>query len=134
MRGPAGYAAVTLMLVGLAVGLSWLLLSSSGRTGVMVAAAVAWPVQVAAFALLHRMRERGNGFLAVWAGGTLVRMGVVLAAAIVVANRPELPPLPTLLALASFFFVMLLLEPLFFLPRGQEGTESGRSMINGSGS
>lgn len=134
MKGPVGYAGFTLGLVAVAVGLLWPVLSPSGRTGVLLAAVVTWPVQAVAFGLLCRKRDRPNGFLAMWAGGTLVRMGLVLAAGIVVVRRPELPPVPTLLAMASFFFVMLLLEPLFFLPRGRDGADSGLAIDEGNGS
>ena len=125
MKGWTGYTALTLFVLAVTVGLLWPLLSPPGRTGVLVAAAVAWPVQVVAFGLLLRMRDRLHGFLAIWAGGTLVRLGLVGAAAVVVARRPELPPAPTLLALAGFFFVMLLLEPLFFGPAARGKTAGG---------
>jgi hypothetical protein len=120
-----GYAALSLGIVAVGVGVLWPLLSPGGRTGVLLAAGVAWPVQVVSFVLLLRMRDRINGFLAIWVGSTLVRMGLVVVAAVVVARRPELPPLPTLLALAGFFFVMLLLEPLFFRPQGRSGPTGG---------
>lgn len=122
MRGWQGYAALTFVVLAAVVGLLWPLLSPSGRTGVALAAAVAWPVQVGAFALLLRWRGRLHGFLAMWVGGTLVRLGLVGAAAVLVARRPELPPAPTLLALAGFFFAMLLMEPLFLRSEGRPGS------------
>jgi hypothetical protein len=61
--------------------------------------------------------------MVVWMGGTLVRMGLILVAALVLTRVEELPPAPTLLALAGFFFGLLLLEPLFL--RRQEADSSG---------
>jgi hypothetical protein len=85
---------------------------------------VAFPVQILAFFLLVRYLGREKGFLLVWLGGTVVRMGVVLVAALLLTQVGELPPAPTLLGLAGFFFVLLLLEPLFLRSGGTETTES----------
>lgn len=114
-----GLAALLVTLLG--IGLAWPWLGETGRNGLMVAAAIAWTVQTAAFAVLVRFRESARGFLAAWVGGTLVRMGLILLAAWAVVRFPGLPPAPTLLGLAGFFFGLLLLEPLFFGPGGTDG-------------
>ena len=62
-------------------------------------------------------------FLLMWAGGTVVRMGVILGAALILTQVEGLPPAPTLLGLAGFFFGLLLLEPLFLRPKRAETTE-----------
>jgi hypothetical protein len=98
--------------------------SPSARTGIVVAALIAYPIQVFAFFMLIRFWGDGKRFLLVWLGGTVVRMGVLLVAALVVAQTEALPPAPTLLGLAGFFFGLLLLELLFLKPRGIESTES----------
>ena len=90
----------------------------------MVAALVAYPIQMLAFFLLIRFWDDKNRFLLVWVGGTMVRMGVILVAALVVTQDNRLPPAPTLLGLAGFFFGLLLLELLFLKPRGAETTET----------
>jgi len=90
----------------------------------LVAALVAYPIQLVAFILLIRFWSDGKRFLMVWVGGTVVRMGVVLLAALIVSQSEALPVAPTLLALAGFFFGLLLLEPLFLRPRGIERTET----------
>jgi hypothetical protein len=116
-----GGAALLLLLVANA-GL-WPFLSPPARIGLAAAAMVAFPTQVLAFYLLVRFRGEGNRFLLVWVGGTVVRMGLVLVAALMLTRVVALPPAPTLLGLAGFFFGLLLLEPLFLRPGGAEGTE-----------
>jgi len=90
----------------------------------VTAALLAYPIQMLAFSMLIRYWGEGNRFLLVWVGGTIVRMGVIFLAALAVWRSESLPPAPTLLALAGFFFGLLLLEPLFLRPRGDEGTET----------
>ncbi len=89
----------------------------------MVAALVAYPIQVAAFGLLVRYWGEANRFALVWVGGSVARMAVVLLAGFALSRVESLPPAPTLLALAGFFFGLLLLEPLFLGRRGSESTE-----------
>lgn len=76
--------------------------------------ALAWAVQVALFAPVLAARGRGNAFLAAWAGGTVARFAVLGAAAWWVWHSRALPLAPSLLALAGFLFLLLLLEPVFF--------------------
>ncbi len=102
----------------------WPWLSPSARAGVLAAALVAYPVQMLAFFLLIQSWKNPRRFLAVWVGGTIVRMGVILLAALALTRVRELPPAPTLLALAGFFFGLLLLEPLFLRPPEAESTET----------
>ena len=116
--GGVALAAVVLVTAGL-----WPWLSPPARLGILVAALVAYPVQVLAFFLLVRFRGDSSRFMVVWMGGTLVRMGVILVAALVLTRVEKLPPAPTLLALAGFLFGLLLLEPLFL--RRLEADSSG---------
>ncbi|MFH1765193.1 MAG: hypothetical protein ABIF09_13475 [Gemmatimonadota bacterium] len=115
-----GVAFLVLLLVNAGL---WPWLSPSARTGIFVAALVAYPIQMLAFFLLVRYWGEGNRFLLVWVGGTVVRMAVILVAALMLTRVDGLPPAPTLLGLAGFFFGLLLLEPLFLRPRGAETTE-----------
>ena len=118
------YGGVALVAVLLLIAGFWPWVSPSARAGILLAALVAYPVQLVAFFLLIRFWGDGKKFLLVWVGGTLVRMAVILVAALVVSQKTSLPPGPTLLALAGFFFGLLLLELLFLRPRGTESTES----------
>lgn len=114
MRESWSYAVVAFLLLALVLAALWPVLPPEAYRGVLVAAAVAYPVQVVAFGLLLRYRREVKGFLTAWVGGTLVRMALVGGAGVLLAVSEVLPPVPTLVALAAFFFVLLLLEPLFF--------------------
>jgi CDP-diglyceride synthetase len=117
------YGGVALLAVLLAIAGIWPWVSSSARAGILVAALVAYPIQLIAFFLLVRFWGEGRRFLFAWVGGTVVRMGVILLAALAVSQTETLPPAPTLLALAGFFFGLLLLETLFLRPGRSESTE-----------
>lgn len=108
------YALVGLVGTAAGVALLWPFLDDAGRVGLAGAAGLAWSVQVVAFGVLVHFRDRTNRFFAAWAGGTAVRMVLVLLVAWAVVRYPTLPPAPTLLGLAGFFFLLLLLEPVFF--------------------
>lgn len=121
----ARYAAAGLGLVAAVVLVLGLLMDPSGTRGVLVAGAMAWTVQVVAFGALLRYREGATSFLVAWSAGTLVRMGVIFLGALMVIRMPELPPVPTLLALAGFFFGLLLLEGFFFWKATAEMARGG---------
>jgi hypothetical protein len=104
-----GVLAIALIVLGL-----WPFLDSSARGGVLVAAAIALPVQLIAFTLLIRYRGQLNGFLAAWVGGTFLRMCVIAVTAFVVIRSGTEGAVPMLLALTGFFFGLLLLEPIYF--------------------
>jgi hypothetical protein len=120
----ARYAGVALALLLACLTLLWPFLDDRGRAGVALAALIAYPVQVAAFGLLVRWRDRMDRFLAVWAGGTLVRMLIIGTVAFLLAGAERVAPIPTLLALAGFFFGLLLVEPVFF-KKAAGGTING---------
>ena len=104
-----GAAGIVLVTAGL-----WPFLDEPARDGVLLAGAIALSVQVVAFALLIRFRNRWNTFLAVWVGGTLFRMGLVLVLATVMLRAEVAGAVPLLLSLAGFLFGLLLLEPAYF--------------------
>jgi hypothetical protein len=122
VKAPLKYAVTGSAVVLLAVAVLWPFLDSAGRQGVLLAAAIALTVQVGAFWALMRLKHKVNGFLAVWAGGTLLRM-LVVAAVAVFAIRTEMDgAVPMLLSLAGFFFGLLLLEPMYFRSEPDEVT------------
>jgi hypothetical protein len=108
------YAVVGTAVVGGAFLLAWPFLDPVGRRGVAIAAAVAIPVQVISFTAMLHLRTRLNAFLLAWVGGTLFRMAAIGIVATVVVRSGGEGVIPTLLALASFFFGLLLLEPIYF--------------------
>ena len=121
---PVGrYCATGLLLLLVVVAAVWPFLEAGGRYGVALAAAIAYPIQVLAFWLMIRYREKMNRFLAVWVGSTLVRMGVIVVTALLVTRLDAIASAPTLLALGGFFFGLLLLEPAFFRTGNGEATE-----------
>ena len=122
MRASGKYAASAIGVVALVTLLLWPWLDSDARRGVVLAGLIALPVQIMAFWLLLRYRDRVNGFLAVWAGGTLVRMGVVAVVASFVIRAGMDGAVTMLLALAGFFFGLLLLEPVIFRLEATETT------------
>ena len=117
------YGGVSLLVILLVVAGLWPWVSPSARAGILLAALVAYAVQMIAFLLMVRYWGEGSSFLLVWVGGTVVRMGVILVAALWVSQNEALPPAPTLLALAGFFFGLLLLEPLFLGTGRSESTD-----------
>jgi hypothetical protein len=117
------YGGVAFLVLLVANAGLWPWLSPSARTGIFVAALVAYLIQMLAFFLLIKFFDDRKRFLLVWVGGTVVRMAVILVAALVLTQADGLPLAPTLLGLAGFFFGLLLLEPLFLRPRGAETTE-----------
>lgn len=119
MSASLRYAAAAVAVVGLGTLILWPFLEPAGRQGVLVAAAIVLPVQLVAFALLLRFRGRVKGFMAAWAGGMALRALAVGAATLLVIRNSE-GAVPMLLALAGFFFALLLLEPIYFRPEPTE--------------
>jgi len=91
----------------------WSFLDPLGRRGLLIAALIALPIQVLAFSAMLRFRTNWNHFLAVWLGGTLLRMGVLGLVAFVAVRTNSEGLDPMLLALAGFFFGLLLIEPIY---------------------
>ena len=114
MSPSAKYAVTGVVAISTIVAGMWPFLDPAGRSGVLAAAAVALPVQIIAFWALIRFRTELNGFLAAWVGGTLVRMAVIAMVAFAVIRSGMEGAVPMLLALAGFFFGLLLLEPVYF--------------------
>lgn len=114
MTSSLKYAIVGSGVVGVVVLVSWPFLDPVGRQGVLVAALVALPIQIATFALMQRFRGEIRRFLIAWIGGTVIRMATIGAVAFLVLRSGTEGVAPTLLALASFFFGLLLLEPIYF--------------------
>ena len=122
MSAPLRYAVTASLGCAAVILVLWPFLDPEALRGIVIAAAIALPVQIGAFALLIRYRDNTNGFLAIWAGGTLVRMVVVGIVAAVAIRSGAAGAVPMLLGLAGFFFGLLLLEPIYFRPEAVETT------------
>ena len=107
------YALAGLLMIAIAVAALFPFLDDEGRVGVMIAAGVAYPVQVAAFGLLLRARGEPSRFFVWWGVGVAVRIGVVIIVGIVALRVETLGAEALLLSLAGFFFGLLLIEPAF---------------------
>jgi hypothetical protein len=106
------YALAMAMTIGAVAWLLTLALGGAGATpAVAISAVVAAVVQIAAFALTKSMVARNA--MAAWGAGALVRMLALFAYAIVAVKVLGLPPAPALLSLFLFFFLSMLLEPVF---------------------
>ena len=116
MKSSFRYAKVGTAVVGGVVLLTWPFLNSESWRGVLIAALVALPVQVISFALLQRYRHELKRFIIAWVGSTVVRIGVIGIVALVAFRSGMAGGVSMLLALATFFFGLLLLEPVYFRP------------------
>ena len=117
MKAWLAYAAVggAVTLVGAVLGS--LLVSDTSVSAVWFAAALAYPMQLAAFAVLLAVRGRTDLFMLGWLGGLVFRFVTLFVVAWWLSRSPVFPREAALLSLVAFVFVLLMLEPLF-LRRG----------------
>lgn len=117
MRAWLTYAFASLVVTLAGSGLAAVFADRPTVGAIWFAAAVAWVLQLAAFAALIAVRERNELFLIGWLGGLVLRFGAVGVVVFWLSRSEVFPPAPTLLSLVAFVFVLLLMEPLF-LRRG----------------
>lgn len=114
MKAVGRYSITGFLLVLVAILGMWPFMGPAGHRSLLVAAAVAWPIQVCAFALLSRSHGHPTRFLFWWAVGVMGRVGVVIAVGLGLTRMEGVEPAVLLLSTAGFFFALLLLEPAFF--------------------
>lgn len=109
------YALTALGIVGVGVALLGVFLNDEGRRGAVLAGLIAYPVQVSAFWLLLRAKDRPSPshFIVWWGAGIALRVAVVAAVGVASSRLVSVEPASLLLSLIGFFFVMLLMEPVF---------------------
>jgi hypothetical protein len=107
------YALAGLVMVAIALAALFPFLNDEGRRGVMLAAAVAYPVQVVAFGLMLRARGEPARFFVWWGAGVAFRIGIVIIIGLVALRLESLGVEALLLSLAGFFFGLLMIEPAF---------------------
>ena len=113
MKGWLAYAAASALLLLLLVVVVGTLVRAADPAALWVAAAVAYVVQLGAFALLLSLRRHSVGFMAGWAGGMLLRFAVIAGVAVWVTRFSGLDPATALVGLVGFVMVLVLIEPLF---------------------
>jgi ABC-type branched-subunit amino acid transport system permease subunit len=114
MKALGRYSMTGFMVVLVATLGLWPFMGPEGQRSLVLAAAVALPVQVGAFALLMRAGGHPTRFLLWWAVGVLLRMAIVIMIGLAVTRIDGVEPSVLLLSTAGFFFALLLLEPAFF--------------------
>jgi hypothetical protein len=107
------YAVAALALTLMVAGVATLVLDTAAARAVWLSAAIAWVVQLAAFAGLVLVRGRNELFLLGWLVGLALRFLSVLLMALWLSSEPVVPIRPALISLVGFVFVLALLEPLF---------------------
>jgi hypothetical protein len=107
------YAGAALLVTLAGTALALLIAGPEAAGAVRFAAALAYVVQLAAFAALVAVRGRNDLFLLGWVSGLILRFLTVGVAAVWLSRDPVVPARPALMSLVAFLFVLLLLEPLF---------------------
>lgn len=119
MRRWALYAAISALLVGFSALVVGIVFEAQVRLGIWAGLGSAWLVQLAAFAILVAAAgRRAKLVVAGWTAGTVLRLLVLgLLAWLSLGGMLGLPAEPTLLALVSGLFALLLLESAVFRHR-----------------
>lgn len=124
MRGARGawltYGLTSLMVVGALLWIGLLVVDDASGTGLPAAAGATWVLQLVAFAGLVAVRDRPELFMLGFAGGMVLRVGMVVGAALWLRATGVFPALPTMIGFVVFLFVMMLLEAVF-LRKGEPG-------------
>ena len=113
MRRALSFAAACAATIGAAWAIAVLVFADvTSRRGLVIAAVVAFVVQVIAFLIAREFARRKN-VMAGWGLGIALRFAVLLLFGFVAVPSLGLPMSSTLLGLAMFLFVSTLIEPLF---------------------
>lgn len=105
------YAASCVVLVALLGAVAWVLAGVDGRQVVLVSAGLALVVQMAAFGIARAMQAQS--LMVGWGLGSLLRLVVLVAYALLVARLWRAPLAPALLSFVAFLFVTTVVEPIF---------------------
>ena len=122
MNAVVRYALISLLVVGIGSAALLALMDDVGRTGVLLAAGIAVPVQVLAFGLLQGARGDVTRFFVWWGAGIALRVLVVVVVGVLSSGLERGARASLVLSLVGFFFVLLLLEPVFL--KGRLGVET----------
>ena len=107
------YALAGLALTAVIAGSILLLVQPGTGRAVLIAAVIAYGLQLAAFGILLWLRESAQLFLAGWLGGMVLRFGALALCVFWAGRTGTIAREPLLLSLVGFVFLLLLLEPVF---------------------
>jgi hypothetical protein len=112
LSGLRGFALASLVLIALAAfGLSLAFTAEGDRFAIWLSAVIAWTTQLAAFPAVRKLVT--SNLIVGWAVGSLVRMGTLLIYALLGMMVFKLSMTPALVGLALFYFLSMVIEPLF---------------------
>lgn len=104
-----------IVMAGAVAAAAWLLTLVLGGSGaadaIVISAVVAAVVQLGAFTLTRALLP--SNMAAAWGAGALLRFVALVVYGLVAVKVVGLPPVPALVSLFVFFFLSMLLEPLF---------------------
>jgi hypothetical protein len=112
LGGFTGFAVASLALIGVGAAALTLLFRGAGdRQAILISAALAYLTQLAAFPAVRKLTA--SNMMVGWGIGSIVRMGTLLIYVLVGALVLKLPMTAALVSLALFYFVSMVIEPLF---------------------
>jgi hypothetical protein len=112
LGGLGGFALASLALIGIAAaGLTLLFRGEREALAIWISAAVAFASQVVSFPVVRRLTR--SNLIVGWGTGSLIRFGTLGVYALVAALVLHLPMTPALVSLAVFYFLSMVIEPLF---------------------
>ena len=120
MKRALSFAAACSATIGAAWAIAVLVFpDATSKRALLIAAAVAFVVQMIAFSIARQFARRQN-VMAGWGIGIALRFAALLLFGFAVIPSLGLPMSSTLLGLAMFLFVTTLIEPLFLKSNHRE--------------
>ena len=112
LGGFPGFAASTIALISVAaVALTFVFKGPGDSRAIWISAGVAALSQIAAFPAVRKLTAQN--LMVGWGTGSLVRFGTLGVYALIAATVLDLPMTAALVSLALFYFVSMVIEPLF---------------------
>ena len=111
MRAGVLYVLSCVVVVALLGAIAWSFLDGAARHAMMLSGGVVVLVQLIAFTVA-RLLLRKNVLLG-WGLGSVLRLVVLIALAVIVAKTSRAMMTPALLSFVGFLFVTTIIEPIF---------------------
>jgi hypothetical protein len=112
LSGFTGFAMASLALIGVAAaGMAMFFKGPGEQLAVVLSAVIAWTTQIVAFPAVRKLTA--SNLITGWAVGSLVRFATLAVYALAAGLWLGLPMTPALLSLALFYFLSMVIEPLF---------------------